>query len=266
MIQYMFIAGYPRSGSTILASLLRQNPRFHAGILSPMGPLTMALQNQFAPANEAHTFYTEEDRLRLFRGVFDLYYETTKKPVIFDMNRRWAACSELIHYVFPDSYMICCVRPVREVLNSFERLFRTNLGPSSIASSDVSGTVYDRCANLMQSNNAVGFAVRAVAQAYAGPARDRLLFIEYADLVRQPQRVLDWIHDKIGEERFTYDPNHLEQIPGAAEFDESLGAPGLHLVEPVLRPPTTVNYLPSDIDVGPTKPFWRIKKDATTPR
>ncbi|MEG4240263.1 sulfotransferase [Microcoleus sp. Pol14C6] len=32
-----FISGLPRSGSTLLAALLRQNPRFHAAMTSPVG-------------------------------------------------------------------------------------------------------------------------------------------------------------------------------------------------------------------------------------
>ncbi|MEG3936419.1 MULTISPECIES: sulfotransferase [unclassified Microcoleus] len=32
-----FISGLPRSGSTLLAALLRQNPRFHGAMTSPLG-------------------------------------------------------------------------------------------------------------------------------------------------------------------------------------------------------------------------------------
>jgi sulfotransferase len=38
-----FISGLPRSGSTLLAAILRQN-RFHAGMSSPVASLFMALQ------------------------------------------------------------------------------------------------------------------------------------------------------------------------------------------------------------------------------
>ena len=34
-----FISGLPRAGSTLLAALLRQNPRFHAGMTSPVGAI-----------------------------------------------------------------------------------------------------------------------------------------------------------------------------------------------------------------------------------
>ena len=39
-----FISGLPRSGSTLLVAILRQNPRFHAGMTSPVGAMYMALE------------------------------------------------------------------------------------------------------------------------------------------------------------------------------------------------------------------------------
>ena len=38
-----FISGLPRSGSTLLAALLRQNPRFQAGMSGPLAGLFGAL-------------------------------------------------------------------------------------------------------------------------------------------------------------------------------------------------------------------------------
>jgi sulfotransferase len=45
-----FISGLPRSGSTLLAALLRQNPRFTAGMSSPVYPLfrSMLTENERA--------------------------------------------------------------------------------------------------------------------------------------------------------------------------------------------------------------------------
>jgi sulfotransferase len=34
-----FISGLPRSGSTLLSAILRQNPALHAGMTGPMGSL-----------------------------------------------------------------------------------------------------------------------------------------------------------------------------------------------------------------------------------
>jgi sulfotransferase len=55
-----FISGLPRSGSTLLAALLRQNPRFHAGMTSPVGGLYMALEGALSRRNEAAVFVTPD--------------------------------------------------------------------------------------------------------------------------------------------------------------------------------------------------------------
>jgi hypothetical protein len=46
-----FISGFPRSGTTLLAALLRQNPRFHASIESPVGKAPFSSWQKGAEAN-----------------------------------------------------------------------------------------------------------------------------------------------------------------------------------------------------------------------
>ena len=43
-----FISGLPRSGSTLLAAILRQNPDFHAAMTSPVGALFSAMLRQMS--------------------------------------------------------------------------------------------------------------------------------------------------------------------------------------------------------------------------
>src|ERR1041385_2217477 len=69
-----FISGLPRSGSTLLAALLRQNPRFHAGMTSPVGSLFSALLRQMSQENEAAVFIDDDQRARLLCACFDAYY------------------------------------------------------------------------------------------------------------------------------------------------------------------------------------------------
>lgn len=61
------IAGLPRSGSTLLAALLRQNLRFHAGMTSPVGSFFAAMQRAMSHDNEAAVFIDERHRLLLVR-------------------------------------------------------------------------------------------------------------------------------------------------------------------------------------------------------
>lgn len=42
------MAGLPRSGSTLLAALLRQNPRLHANVASPVAGLFLAMLREMS--------------------------------------------------------------------------------------------------------------------------------------------------------------------------------------------------------------------------
>jgi len=51
-----FISGLPRSGSTLLAALLRQNPRFQAGMSGPLAGLFGALLGQMSARTDYSVF------------------------------------------------------------------------------------------------------------------------------------------------------------------------------------------------------------------
>ena len=122
-----FISGLPRSGSTLLAALLRQNPRFSAGMSSPVYALFRSMLQETSARNEGSVFIDDAIRKRLLTGVFDAYYaEATPETVIFDTNRGWTTKLPALVELFPDAKMICCVRNPAWILDSVESLIRRN--------------------------------------------------------------------------------------------------------------------------------------------
>ncbi len=69
-----FISGLPRSGSTLLAALLRQNPALHAHITSPVGSMVGALLADMSAGNETSVFIDDAQRTAVLRGLFENYY------------------------------------------------------------------------------------------------------------------------------------------------------------------------------------------------
>ena len=63
-----FISGLPRSGSTLLASLLRQNPRFSSGMSSPVYALFRSMLHETSARNEGSVFIDDTIRKRLLTG------------------------------------------------------------------------------------------------------------------------------------------------------------------------------------------------------
>lgn len=256
-VRLHFISGLPRAGSTLLASLLRQNPRVHAGMTSPVGSLFNAVLAAASQRNETAVFIDAAQRRRLLRACFDAYYaEVGDGQVVFDTNRIWTTKLPALTQLFPDSRVICCVRNPAWVIDSIERLVRRNAFElSGIFNFDPGGTVYSRAEGLSKGDGMAGFAWNALREAVFGEHADRLLLVRYESLTANPLRALAAIYDFIGEPTFAHDPEHITPNQEMAEFDARLGTPGLHDVGPAVRARSRATVLPPDL-------FARYANDA----
>jgi sulfotransferase len=154
---FHFISGLPRAGSTLTAAILRQNPRFHAGMSSPVAALFDHLIAQVSAGSELSTMVNEAQRARLLRGLFDSYYADHAQPVIFDTNRAWTAQLPALMRLFPDAKIICCVRDVAWVMDSLERQYRNNAFEHTRLFNNAAerATVYTRVEALANANRLV---------------------------------------------------------------------------------------------------------------
>jgi sulfotransferase len=243
-----FISGLPRAGSTLLAALLRQNPRLHAGMTSPVGSLFIALLREMSQGNETALFIDDDRRAAILRALFDGYYKNEHPSrLVFDTNRLWCSKLPLLTALFPEARVICTVRHVPWILDSLERLIRRNrFELSKIFNFEPSGTVYSRVEGLGAGNGLVGFAWNALREAYFGEEADRLLLVSYETLTSSPQVALDAIYDFIGEPRFLHDPGNVV-FDDAVEFDARLGTPGLHAVGNRVHAEGRPTVLPPDL-------------------
>ncbi|PMW94991.1 sulfotransferase family protein [Pseudomonas sp. FW215-R2] len=245
---FHFISGLPRSGSTLLSAILLQNPRFHAGMTSPVGALFSGVLEQCSAGSEFGAVIGTEMRRRLLRGLFDSYYaDKADKPVVFDTNRQWSSRLPAISDLFPQAKVIACVRNVAWVMDSLERLYRANPYENTKLFGDAveRNTVYSRCETLAQRNRLVGFAWAALKEAYYGEHADSLLIVDYDLLTQAPERVLRLVYDFIGEPWFEHDFEHLAY--DAPEFDQALGVAGLHKVKPKVALQSRRTILPPDL-------------------
>ncbi len=162
-----FISALPRSGSTLLAAILRQNPAFHAAMTSPVGSLYMALEGAMSRRNEASVFLDAGQRRALLRGVFAGYYHAiAAATVVFDTNRLWCARLPALVELFPRSRVICCVRDVPWIMDSIERqAIRNPFEPSGLFGYETGGTVYSRVARVAAPDGMVGYALNALREA-----------------------------------------------------------------------------------------------------
>lgn len=247
MPNYHFISGLPRSGSTLLAAILRQNPRFHAGMTSPVGALFNAALAQMSAGSEFGAVVGVNQRRAVLRGLFTSFYESyPDDAVIFDTNRLWCTKLPALLDLFPGAKIIACVRNVAWVMDSIERLYRANPYENTRLFGNMQrSTVYNRLEGLAQHDQLVGFAWSALREAFYGEQAASMLLLDYDLLAQAPQKVLPLLYQFIGEPLFEHDFENVEY--DAPEFDFQLGVEGLHRVRPKVEFQPRRTIIPPDL-------------------
>jgi sulfotransferase len=243
-----FISGLPRSGSTLFSAILRQNPKFHAGVTGPVAMLCGNLLHSMSGATEFASFFSNDRRRAIVRGIFQSYYEDVPNDqVVFDTNRTWTGRLPLLADLFPASRIICCVREVSWIIDSIERLVRQNATqPSKLFNYKAGGSVYSRVETLMDPQaGLVGLAWNNLREAWFSEQANQLIVLPYETFVQNPRRTLGRLYQALGEPEFTHDLGQVTFDEPA--YDADLGIPGLHRVRPKVALETRATCLPPDV-------------------
>jgi sulfotransferase len=252
-----FISGLPRSGSTLLAAILRQNPLFYAGMTSPVGSLFMALQSAMSRRNEAAVLINEGQKRELLKGIFDNYYHAIHhRQFVFDTNRAWCSKLPTLVKLFPEAKVICCVRHVPWIMDSIERLVRENAFElSGIFGFEPQTTVYTRVNRLAGSDGLVGFAIDALREAFWGENASRLILVGYEALAKKPEATIRQLYQFLGQPWHPHDFDNIEYE--ADDFDLALGTPNLHTVRRKVEWIERASVLPPELfDRFANDAFW----------
>ena len=260
MNKHYFISGLPRSGSTLLTSILRQNPKFATDISDPLHGYVKSITQVTNTAAGMDAAVPIEKRKRLMLALFDEFYRDCP-PIRFNTNRGWSAETPLLKDLFPDFKMIVCLRDVPWILDSFERLNSKN--PHTIKPlynhQDLSN-VYDRSHMLMGAiPNAAGYVAGPLANVRHSmfcSERNQICYVEYDTLVKDPAGTMRQLYAFLNEPLFTHNFNSVEN--SYDEFDQQAKIVGLHTVRKKVEFENRTTILPDDL-WGHYSPntFWK---------
>ena len=236
-----FICGMPRSGATLLCNLLAQNPRFHT--ISPPGILDVMflVRRQWNESAEFRATPNEAGKHRVLCGLLDSFFAAggITQPVLFDKSRAWLGMIEMAEALLQRPVKILVpVRDVRDILASLEMIWRNNAAMREITEKNSPGalweTVEGRCEIWVRGDQPLGLCYNRIRDAITRGYRDRLHFVEYEDLTRDPRRILAGISAFLGEPEFAYDFDHVLQVTW--DLDEMYPIPGLPALRPKIEP------------------------------
>jgi sulfotransferase len=217
-----YLAGLPRSGSTLLSSLLNQNPRFYSGPSSPVVGIMMHLQTQLAQDELYRAFPKPAQATELVSSIASHYYSDVAKPVVFDKNRSWTNNFGMITGFLNDNpKIICPVRDVAEILTSFITMHRRNpyevngrinFIDEMLIKSNVPLTDDNRCQFLAGSNGILGQSYIGMQQLVMEGKQRFMHFVEYNDLMIRPQETMQAIYDFLEEPYFEHDFDNIQNV------------------------------------------------------
>ena len=217
-----FLSSLPRSGSTLLASLLGQREDTHvsktSNLSETLGAVYNTIQNSGATKAEGGT---DEDTFRALEGIVKAKYATTEKEFIFDKDRMWPnpnimpIMREVQGGGAPK--IVATVRPIVECIASFYLIDKSELSPKEwVRTSHLFKHLMESYKTLQE-----GYQL----------APKNFCIVEDDNLVNDPQKELDRIADFIGMPHIDYKPE-IEQVE---ENDEVWGIENLHTLSPEIH-------------------------------
>lgn len=222
--QLHFLSGVPRSGSTVLAAILNQNPMTHVSTTSGLVHALDGLANTWHSAGLLNKNDPTRTKLaQTMRGMIDAFYEDTDKPVVIDKSRGWpisqimAAMTQVLNH---KPKIIATVRSVPDCAASFVRIEK----PENLDEFMASGQLMDH----------LRAAYISLQEGYTY-APENFLFVEYEDLIANPKAQLERIHSFLGLPSFDYDFNNIDGSTVTEDDEQLHGTKGMHDVKPVLE-------------------------------
>ena len=257
MKEFFFISGLPRSGSTLLSAILRQNPEFYADISSPVQGLVASTINVITGSESNHTI--DEDRRRhILKSIFNSFYEAVTPSTVFDTSRGWTSKTSLLKDLYPQTKIICCVRDLPWILDSFERISAKNsLYGAALTDDEARQTVTTRCDALMDVKKE-GQVVKPYYFLEEGLLLnpDMIMLVEYESLCKKPESVMREIYGFIGKPYFDHDFKNVEYDNEV--FDKALNMKSLHTVRKEVTWVERPSILPKSVwEKYSGKDFWR---------
>jgi len=239
-----FLAGLPRSGSTLLANILAQNPSMYVTPTSGIVDMLSTIRNAW-DRNDAfqatNRKLSEQIKLRVLQAMLEAYFAHTDRPICIDKNRYWMEFLEMAAALLGGRdrvKIIVTVRDLRDTVASFEQLYRKTSALGQIHQEANLAlkfkTAMGRVETFVDDGQPVGRAYNAIRDAITRGWRDRMHFVDYDALTHHPAETLNQLYGFLGHAEFPHDFEHVEQT--TVEDDYVYGFKDLHVIRSQVRP------------------------------
>ena len=239
------MAGLPRAGSTLLSSILNQNPRIYSGPSSPVLSTMYVIENHLLQDELFHGYPKPEQGHAIISNIINQFYDDVKKPLVVDKNRAWVARVPYIEqYIGQRAKIICPVRDIDEILTSMITMIRRNpykegqprinFIDEQLVKLNIPISDDNRCEYIAGPDGILGQSLNAIMEGLNQGYGNRFHFVEYKDLVNNPKETMKKLYEFMGEESFEHQFTNLKNQNREGDVN-TYGLTDMHEVRPVLK-------------------------------
>lgn len=239
----IFNSSLPRACSTLLQNILNQNPNFYATPTDGLIELLDASRKAFTSADE---FRASEDRELITKawhgfcrgGIEGYCNELTDKPFIVIKGRGWKAAADWLEKMYNiKPVIICCVRDLKSIVASLEKLYRKNPHKASqwYIQDEVRGTTTEKRVDMYLNNIPLNIELDRIKELINRGIGENILFIKAEDLTNDPGDVMSSLYDRLKVENFNHDFNNVEQTTKENDIIHGLDE-DLHKIRSEVKP------------------------------
>ena len=230
--QLFFLVALPRSGNTLFASIMNQNPE----IAATPNSITLEIMKDLFLLKETDVFQNYPDHKSLdnvLDVVYDTYYKDWPQRIIIDRGPVMTPGNFALmqkHFKRPFKCIVL-LRDLMDVLASYMKWYTENPDafPNRFAKTDE-----DKLNFIMDKKGAVVKDLKAISNAFKNS--NVCHFVKYNDLVAKPKEEIDKIYKFMDVPCYNHRFDNLQQVEvNGIKYDDTIVGKNMHNVRPVVR-------------------------------
>ena len=252
-----FLAGFPRSGNTLLTSILNQNP----DVCCTPNSITLEIMKELFLLKGIDVFQNFPDEQSLnnvMDEVYNLYYKHWNYKYIIDRGPAGTVGNlKLLKKHFKQEIkVVFLVRPILEVLASW--ITWANKTPDNYLKKAATNPT-DACHWLMGKESQITKELLCMQNLLKPENKHMVHFVDFKEIINKPQKTIKGIYKFLGIPSFKHRFINLEQVTvnGMSYHDEGVLGKDMHTIKTkkLIKSTTDVNILPKEI----IKQYGKIK-------
>ena len=206
--QLFFLVALPRSGNTLFASIMNQNPE----IAVTPNSITLEIMKVLFLLKNTDVFLNYPDHKSLdnvLDSVYDIYYKDWPQRIIIDRGPVMTPGNFLLmqkHYKRPFKCIVL-LRDLMDVLASYMQWYTEN--PDAFPNK-YGNTDEEKLSKIMSKDGAVAKQLEAIKNSYNYP--DMCHYVKYDDIVTNPEQEFKKIYKFLEEPYFNHQFIDLDQV------------------------------------------------------